>query len=132
MTSPNREISGEIRKAGLNRLPDVLGIDAEALEAIAKRVRQFDDSQSNETRQRKAIERLAEGVNVGKSRSEQLALADLRKRTVQALEMIVLALIGQDHDELAQTHAFKGMRSRAGLPLTPPSDPQTQQETRNV
>jgi hypothetical protein len=98
----DRDITGEIRRAGLNRLPALLGIDGDSLKEIAERVRQFDQDRSDETRQRKALEKLT--ILVGKSTlietpSESRNRESQREREVLALEVMAVAQAYQ-HEEL--------------------------------
>lgn len=112
-----RDITGEIRRVGLNRLPALLGIDNESLKEIAERVRQFDKSQSDDTRQRKALEDLAKKFGQSilmESNSEKFTRQDLRKREVEALELIAVAQ-ACGLEELRQTSLFERLLTRLGV-----------------
>lgn len=125
-----RDITGQIKRSGLNRLPALLGIDEDSLKEVADRVRQFDKEQSDGTRQRKALEKLA--IMVGKSTliettSERLAREDLRKREVEALELAAVAQ-AYPHEELRNTLRFDILLRRLGVKPEPTRE---QGETRD-
>ena len=107
---PDRDIAGDIRRVGLNRLPEALGIDGDALKAIAERVRQFDDAQSNETRQRKAVERIAAGLTPEDKR-DRLQREERERRHVRAAELLALAT-AYPIGELRDTEGFRSMLYR--------------------
>jgi hypothetical protein len=116
-----RDITGQIKRSGLNRLPALLGIDESSLEEVAERVRQFDRERSDETRQRKALEKLA--ILVGKSTlvetvQERSNREDLRKREVEALEMTAVAQ-AYPYEQLRNTRRFEILLSRLGIKPTP-------------
>jgi hypothetical protein len=133
----DRDITGEIRRVGLNRLPALLGIDSESLKELAERVRQFDKSQSDDTRQRKALEKLA--VLFGQStliesdseKSARLASVArekaLRLREIEALELAAVAA-AHPHDELRQTARYSDLIARLGVT---PGETREQGETRD-
>ncbi|MFF5973744.1 hypothetical protein ACFY7C_19665 [Streptomyces sp. NPDC012769] len=108
----DRDITGEIRRIGLNRIPALLGISNESLKELADRVRQFDQSQSDETRQRKALEKIAQSIP-SESISEKYTRNDRRKREVEALELMAVAQ-AYPHEELRNTLRFKNMLNRLG------------------
>lgn len=116
----DRDITGEIRRVGLNRLPALLGIDSNSLKEVADRVRQFDKSQSDETRQRKALEKIAQlfGQSIlMESRSENALRQRLRNREVEALELMAVAQ-AYPHEELRQTDKYQRLFARLGV-VTP-------------
>ena len=126
----DRDITGQIKRAGLNRLPALLGIDESSLAELAERVRQFDIERSDQTRQRKALERLA--ILVGKSTlietvTERSTREDLRKREVEALEMTAVAQ-AYPHAELRNTLRFDALLNRLGIK---PVQTREQGETRD-
>ncbi len=117
----DRDITGQIRRTSLNHLPALLGISGASLAEIAERVRQFDSEQSDHTRARKALEKLA--ILVGKSTlietvSERLAREDFRKREVEALEMTAVAQ-AYPHEELRNTLRFDDLLHRLGVKPNP-------------
>lgn len=110
----DRDITGEIRRVGLNRLPALLGIDGDSLKEVAERVRQFDQDRSDETRQRKALEKLA--VLFGKSTlvestSERFTRERNREREVVALELMAVAQAYQ-HEDLRDTPLVQSLSKR--------------------
>lgn len=126
----DRDITGQIKRSALNRIPALLGIDEASLTELADRVRQFDKEQSDVTRQRKALEKLA--IMVGKSTlvetvSERFAREELRKREVEALEMTAVAQ-AYPHDELRNTPRFRLLLNRLGMTPNPTRE---QGETRD-
>jgi hypothetical protein len=126
----DRDITGQIKRAGLNRLPALLGIDESSLAELAERVRQFDIERSDATRQRKALEKLV--IMIGKSTlvetlNERLAREDLRKREVEALEMTAVAQ-AYPYEALRNTLRFDILLSRLGAK---PEQTREQGETRD-
>jgi hypothetical protein len=122
----DRDITGEVKRIGLNRLPALLGIDGDSLKEVAERVRQFDKSQSDETRQRKALEKVAQlfGQSILiESNSEKAWRRDHRKREVEALELAAVAQ-AYPHEELRNTERFATLMLRLG-----PQDPNPTRET---
>lgn len=112
-----RDITGQIKRASLHRLPALLGIDDEALTVIAERVRQFDQTQSDETRQRKALEKVAQLIGQStliESNSDKFARQGLRTREVEALELMAVAQ-AYPHDELRNTLRFHVLLNRLGV-----------------
>jgi len=127
----DRDITGEIKRVGLNRLPALLGIDNESLKELAERVRQFDQAQSDETRQRKALEKVATLVGQStliESQSEKARRQDYRKREIEALELMAVAQ-AYPHEELRQTLRFDALLARLGV--KPGETRETQGETRD-
>jgi hypothetical protein len=124
----DRDITGEIRRSSLNRLPALLGIDDKALKEIADRVRQFDVNQSNDTRQRKALEKISQQIGQStliESRSERFGREWLRRREVESLELMAVAQ-AYPHEELRQTPLFEALLHRVkGNPMP------AERETRN-
>lgn len=124
----DRDITGEIRRSSLNRLPALLGIDDKALKEIASRVREFDRNQSDDTRQRKALEKISQQIGQStliESRSERFNRDFLRRREVEALELMAVAQ-AYPHEELRQTSLFSVMLHRVkGVPMP------VERETRN-
>lgn len=109
-----RDITGEIKRIGLNRLPALLGIDSDSLKEIADRVRQFDKAQSDATRQRKALEKVALLVGQStliESNGEKFDRQNLRKREIEALELTAVAE-AYPHEELRQTRCFERLLAR--------------------
>lgn len=105
----DRDITGEIKRIGLNRLPALLGISNDSLKELADRVRQFDDAQSNETRQRKALEKLA--LLFGQSTlvpsvSDRQTRDIQRNREIDALMLMAVAQ-AYPHEELRETDVFR-------------------------
>lgn len=112
----DRDITGDIRRVGLNRIPALLGISNDSLKELAERVRQFDQAQSDATRQRKALEKLT--LLVGQStlienQNEKFARRDTRKREVEALELMAVAQ-AYPHEELRNTALFARLLNRLG------------------
>lgn len=110
----DRDITGEIKRIGLNRLPALLGINGDSLKEVAERVRQFDREQSDETRQRKALEKLA--ILVGKSTlvestSERTTRESLREREVLALELMAVAQ-AYEHEDLRDKPLVRSLMER--------------------
>jgi hypothetical protein len=113
----DRDITGQIRRIGLNRLPALLGISDDSLRELADRVRQFDQAQSDETRQRKALEKVAQQIGQSilmESTSEKNTRQHLRTREVQALELMAVAQAAA-HEDLRETDVFKRIISRLGV-----------------
>jgi hypothetical protein len=113
----DRDITGEIKRTSLNRLPALLGIDGDALKEIAERVRQFDKNQSDETRQRKALEKISQQIGQSiliESRSERAKREFQREREVDALTLMAVAQ-AYPHEELRQTEIFSRLIERLGL-----------------
>jgi hypothetical protein len=126
----DRDITGEIRRVGLNRLPALLGIDSESLKELAERVRQFDQAQSNDTRQRKALEKVA--LLIGQStlienQNEKYTRRDNRKREIEALELMAVAQ-AYPYEELRQTDRFERLVARLGVR---PGETRNEGETRD-
>lgn len=114
----DRDITGEIRRVGLNRLPALLGIDGETLKEVADRVRQFDQAQSDETRQRKALEKIAQALSsLMESNSEKANRRGLLHRKLQALELMAVAQ-AYPYEELRNTYAFDAMLGHLGVKPT--------------
>jgi hypothetical protein len=112
----DRDITGDIKRIGLNRLPALLGISNDSLQELADRVRQFDKAQSDETRQRKALEDLTKKFGQSilvENQNEKYQRRDLRKREVEALELMAVAQ-AYPHEELRQTHRFERLIARLG------------------
>ena len=127
----DRDISGEIKRSSLNRLPALLGIDGDSLKEVAERVRQFDKAQSDETRQRKALEKVALLIGQSmESSSEKNTRRMLREREVQALELMAVAQ-AYPHEELRNTLQFDAILYRLGV-KTPEPTREENEETRNV
>lgn len=126
----DRDITGEIRRVGLNRLPALLGINGDSLKELAERVRQFDKAQSDETRQRKALEKIAQQLGQSiliESSSEARQRQDSRERELRALELMAVAQ-AYPHEELRNSSHYQTLAARVGLwPKT-----REQGETRNV
>ena len=121
MTKPDRDITGEVRRSSLNRLPALLDIDGDTLKEVAERVRQFDKNQSDETRQRKALEKVAQYFGQStliETPSEKFAREGDRRRE---LELLTLTAVAQafPHEELRNTRVFR----RALTSLGPEPDP---------
>lgn len=126
----DRDITGEIRRSSLNRLPALLGINGDSLKEFAERVRQFDKSQSDDTRQRKALEKVAQlfGQSILiESGSDKRIREDLRRREVEALELMAVAQ-AYPHEELRSTQRFEALYRRLGLR---PATREENEETRN-
>lgn len=133
----DRDITGEIRRVGLNRLPALLGIDGETLKEVADRVRQFDQSQSDETRQRKALEKISQQIGQSiliESSSEKRHRENARERELQALELMAVAQ-AYPHEELRNTPRFKSLMNRLEQWAFPSrystAAAKTREETRN-
>jgi hypothetical protein len=112
----DRDITGEIKRTSLNRLPALLGIDGDALKEIAERVRQFDKNQSDETRQRKALEKISQQIGQSiliESRSERAKREFQREREVDALTLMAVAQ-AYPHEELRQTEIFSRLIEHLG------------------
>lgn len=127
----DRDITGEIRRSSLNRLPALLGIDGDSLKEIAERVRQFDKAQSDETRQRKALEKVVQLFGQStliESGSEKHTRESSRKREVEALELMAVAQ-AYPHEELRNSALFQGLCRRMGVE---PTTREQNEETRNV
>lgn len=110
----DRDITGEIKRIGLTKLPALLGISNESLKEIADRVRQFDEAQSNDTRQRKALEKLA--VLFGQSTlvettSEKRNRDFLRRQEIDALVLMAVAQ-ASDFDELRETAVYRSLLAK--------------------
>ena len=113
----DRDITGDIKRVGLNRLPALLGISNDSLKELAERVRQFDDAQSNDTRQRKALEDLAKKFGQSilvESISEKNSRRFERKREIEALELMAVAQ-AYPYEELRATRHFANLLSRLGV-----------------
>lgn len=113
----DRDITGQIRRVGLNRLPALLGINDDSLRELAERVRQFDKAQSDETRQRKALEKVAQlfGQSILiETTSEKNTRQHLRTREVQALELMAVAQAAP-YDDLRETDVFQRILNRLGV-----------------
>ncbi|MFD4474707.1 hypothetical protein ACFWPU_01120 [Streptomyces sp. NPDC058471] len=113
-----RDITGQIKRASLNRLPALLGIDDEALTVIADRVRQFDNSQSDDTRQRKALEKVALLIGQStliESSSDRFTRHDQRSREVKALELMAVAQ-AYPHEALRESVAYRVIADSLGVP----------------
>lgn len=107
----DRDITGQIKRSSLNRLPALLGIDTQSLTELADRVRQFDRAQSDETRQRKALEKVAQlfGQSILiETPSEKHAKDNLRRREVEALELMAVAQ-AHEHEELRATGRYQAL-----------------------
>lgn len=121
----DRDITGDIKRVGLNRLPALLGISNDSLKELAERVRQFDYAQSNETRQRKALEDLAKKFGQStliESISEKSTRRFERKREIEALELMAVAQ-AYPYEELHSTQHFANLLARLGIM------PETREET---
>lgn len=117
----DRDITGQIKRVGLNRLPALLGINDESLKELADRVRQFDKTQSDETRQRKALEKLTLLVGQSiliESNSEKYSRRDQRSREVEALELMAVAQ-ACPYEELRNTLRFERLLNRLGIKPEP-------------
>lgn len=127
----DRDITGDIKRSSLGRLPALLGIDEGSMKELADRVTQFNQSQTDETRQRKALEKLA--VLFGQSiLIETPSRKSERRRELAALELMAAAQAAP-YEELRQTQAYKRLILQLGAQKPETANPtrETQGETRD-